>query len=945
MTASPQPSPTGRHAPRSGKAVRIGRPFSNLKIRTKFFLGAAALILLGAVAGWKLAFPLLEDMVERQAVAELENSVTLLANMVNTALEVSMKNRLRGIAEKNKEIAAYYHDMAQRGLMSEVEAMARAQEAFSGQRIGETGYLYVIDSVGDVLFHPEPKVAGENVSQFAFVRDQMNRREGYVEYMWRNPDEPTPRAKALFMSYYEPWDWIISVSSYREEFASLISAEDFRKDILDVRFGESGYALLLDDKDAMLIHPKISAQEFSAISASNSLVIDELTGNSSGSFRYMWRNPGEEEPREKIMVFRTLPLLNWRVAATAYLEEYNAPLQQLRAILLVGAAPFLAIMLLVSAAIASSITRPLREIMQGFTEGGRGDLSVRIHREARDEAGQLARFFNLFMMRMQTYEEDLRSEINERVAVARALEKSEKRYRMLFESMQDAFALHELTPPRMDVPGPLSHAPTDFRFVEMNPAFARMIDSDPSRTLDRRVSDLTGQIAPYWLGLYRRLAGYELPASFSDYSPDLGKFFNVAAYRPDENTMAVLIADVTEAKTAEEEMRRARNYVRSMIDSMPSVIFSTDVQGNITQWNAEAEKLTGVDLDHALGRRFDTLWELLKQNADLVDKALAERTPETIHHIEQHSADEQRHYEMLIYPLVITDVEGAVVRVDDVTQRVRMQEILAQTEKMMSVGGLAAGMAHEINNPLGGVIQGVQNVRRRLLEDLPANHRAAEACNLDRESLACYLEDRGIVGFIESIRESGERASRIVANMLEFSRTSTSVREHVPIHDLLEKALSLAASDYDLKKRWDFKAIEIERAYDENVDTAPCSPSEIEQVLLNLLKNAAQALFSGQRGTDGNPPRIVMRTRLEEDAVRIEIADNGPGMDRATAQRIFEPFFTTKEVGEGTGLGLSVSYFIIAQNHGGEIFVESSPGHGATFVIRLPLSSGSRLRP
>lgn len=945
MTATPQPPPMGERSPSARKVFRPDHLFSNLKIRTKFFLGAAALIVLGAVAGWMLTFPLLEDMVEDQAVDELENSVTLLANMVNTSLEVSMKNRLRGIAEKNKEIAAHYHDKMVRGLMTEAEAQARTQEAFSGQRIGETGYLYVIDSEGDVLFHPKPEVAGENVSQFAFVRDQMNRREGYVEYMWRNPDERFPRAKALFMSYFEPWDWIISVSSYREEFASLISADDFREDILDVRFGASGYALLLDEEGTMLIHPRISAQEFSAISAHNRTVKDLLTNNSSGTFRYQWMNPGEKQPRDKIMVYRTLPLLNWRVAATAYTEEYKAPLRQLRTILLVGAAPFLAIMLLVTAAIASSITKPLREIMQGFTAGGLGDLSVRIHREARDEAGQLARFFNLFMTRMQTYEEDLRSEIDERVAVARALEKSERRYRMLFESMQDAFALHELVAPKENAPAPLTHAPVDFRFVEINPAFLKMTDLEPSQAIGRRISDQAGHISFYWLELYRRLAECEMPARFSDYSPELGRFFHVTAYRPDENAIAVLIADVTEAKTAEEEMRRARNYVRSMIDSMPSVIFSVDLQGKITQWNAEAEKLTGVDRDHAMGRRFDALWDMLANYADLVNKALAEREPETIQYIVQHKGDEQRHYEMLVYPLVISDVEGAVVRLDDVTQRVRMQEILAQTEKMMSVGGLAAGMAHEINNPLGGIIQGVQNVHRRLVEDLPANRRSAESCSLDREALACYLKDRGIVGFIESIRESGERASRIVANMLEFSRTSTPVREHTSVHDLLEKALSLAFSDYDLKKRWDFRAIEIERVYDENVDKVPCSPSEIEQVLLNLLKNAAQALFSGMETADGGAPRITMRTRQEKDAVRIEIADNGPGMDRATAQRIFEPFFTTKDVGDGTGLGLSVSYFIIVQNHGGEIFVESSIGHGATFIIRLPLLFGDRLHP
>eukprot|EP01022_Parablepharisma_sp_SALTPOND_P016353 TRINITY_DN2383_c0_g5_i1.p1 TRINITY_DN2383_c0_g5~~TRINITY_DN2383_c0_g5_i1.p1 ORF type:complete len:1128 (+),score=189.45 TRINITY_DN2383_c0_g5_i1:12185-15568(+) len=945
MTAPAQPSPPADHTDSVGSRLNPGRLFSNLKIRTKFFLGAAVLIVLGSAAGWQLAYPLLEDMVEDQAIAELENSVTLLANMVNTTLKVSIKNRLRGIAEKNKEIAAYYQDKVEHGRMTLRESQTRAQDAFTGQRIGETGYLYIIDSDGDVLFHPNSEVAGANVSQFAFVRDQMNRREGYVEYMWRNPDEKSPRAKALYMTYLESWDWIISVSSYREEFASLVSAADFREDILDVRFGASGYALLLDDEGTMLIHPKISAEEFNSIAATNNTLLAEITGNASGSYRYLWKNPGEEEPRPKVMVYRNLPFLNWTVAGTAYIEEYFAPLRQLRTILLMGAVPFLAMMLLVTAAIASSITRPLREIMQGFSQGGRGDLSVRIHREANDEAGLLARYFNMFMARMQTYEKELRSEMDERATAVHALEKSEHRYRMLFESMQDAFALHDLVEPKLNAPPPLDNIPTDFRLVEMNPAFAKLTELNLEQAMGRRISFQVEDLSPYWLRLYRRLAESKMPTRFNDYAPELGKFFHVTAYQPDADAVAVLITDITEAKTAEEEMRRARNYVRSIIDSMPSVIFSVDLKGSVTQWNAEAEARTGVNRDNALGFPFHTLWNLLARNADLVDEALLYREPVTRSHIEQYDGEDKLYYEMLVYPLVISSMEGAVVRVDDVTQRTRMQEILAQTEKMMSVGGLAAGMAHEINNPLGGIIQGIQNIRRRLVDDLPANRRSAETCDLNREALACYLEDRGILDFIESIRESGERATGIVSNMLEFSRTSAPARELAALHDLMEKALSLAASDYDLKKRWDFKIIHIERDYDSNVDKVPCSPSEIEQVLLNLLKNAAQALFSGEGTSDGGPPRITMRTRLEEDAVRIEIADNGPGMDRTTAQRIFEPFFTTKDVGDGTGLGLSVSYFIIMQNHGGEIFVESSPGHGATFVIRLPLLFGGRLRP
>jgi signal transduction histidine kinase len=198
------------------------------------------------------------------------------------------------------------------------------------------------------------------------------------------------------------------------------------------------------------------------------------------------------------------------------------------------------------------------------------------------------------------------------------------------------------------------------------------------------------------------------------------------------------------------------------------------------------------------------------------------------------------------------------------------------------------------------------------------------------------MEERGILTFLEDIREASRRASGIVSNMLNFSRRSDSDRSTNDMGELLDKAVELAANDYDLKKKYDFRHIEIQREYDPELPRIPCISAKIEQVFLNLLKNAAQALREeGGRGT----PRITLRTCREESMVRIEIEDNGPGMREEVRKRIFEPFFTTKDVGTGTGLGLSVSYFIISENHHGTIEVESSPGNGAKFIIRLPLGN------
>ena len=196
-----------------------------------------------------------------------------------------------------------------------------------------------------------------------------------------------------------------------------------------------------------------------------------------------------------------------------------------------------------------------------------------------------------------------------------------------------------------------------------------------------------------------------------------------------------------------------------------------------------------------------------------------------------------------------------------------------------------------------------------------------------------YLQERSILQFLEGIREAGLRAAKIVTDMLAFSRRSECRFTQVDPEELLDTVVRLATNDYDLKKNYDFKQIRIERDYDPDLKLINCDKTEIEQVLLNLIKNAAQAMVTSRSSN----PTITLRTRRESRYACIEVRDNGPGMDEQTRKRAFEPFFTTKEVGVGTGLGLSVSYFIITEQHKGSLSVITQPDQGSCFTIRLPL--------
>ncbi|MCK5313048.1 MAG: PAS domain S-box protein [Desulfobacteraceae bacterium] len=399
-----------------------------------------------------------------------------------------------------------------------------------------------------------------------------------------------------------------------------------------------------------------------------------------------------------------------------------------------------------------------------------------------------------------------------------------------------------------------------------------------------------------------------------------------------------------ELLAGKEALQKAQNYIVNIIDSMPSILISVDINNKVTQWNKEAQYLTGISSKKAVGQTLESVIPRLRSEMKQVHQAIVNRAKQT-NSKKIYQKDGVTHYEdITIYPLIANGAEGAVIRIDDVTDKVRMDEMMIQSEKMLSVGGLAAGMAHEINNPLAGMTQTASVMNNRLADiEMPANLQAAEEIGISMKDIKTFMEKREILNMITIIKESGRRVARIVTNMLNFARKSESAVSSHNIPKLFDKILELAATDYNLKKQYDFKTIKILKEYEDDLPMLLCEGAEIQQVLLNILRNGAQAMQEVIGKNDKKHPEFILRLSQEKKAnmLRIEIEDNGPGMDTATQQRIFEPFFTTKPTGVGTGLGLSVSYFIITENHGGTMNVISQPGEGANFIIRLPFDRKS----
>jgi len=919
--------------------MKLLQSFRDLRIQHKLLAGYSAVFILCITLGSFVIYSAVRQTLEANIQSELQNTTTTILNMVRTSATTSIKNHLRAVAEKNRDIAAYFHHQALAGNLSEEEARQRVSEIVLSQPIGTTGYIYCLNSDGVIEVHPKKELIGENLSEFAFIREQTERKEGYLEYEWKNPGETHTRPKALYMTYFEPWDWIISVSSYREEFRELVNVDDFRDSILSLQFGQTGYSYIIDEQGNMVLHPQVSGNYLYAKDRNGREFVREICKRKSGKITYSWVNPGEKKARDKLVIFNHIPEYGWIVASSSYLDEFYAPLRTMHRLVLATVLMSFIIVLPLTLTISNSITTPLKELMNHFSSGAAGNYRVRMERRSRDEIGRLANYFNQFMERLEAYSSSLESEIREREKAEEAIRESEAKYRELVENANSIIL-------RLSTEGDITFfnefAQKFFGYAEKE-ILGRSFQGTLIPVHDSTGRPLGGEIELIYTSPENH-PGFETEAIRQNGERAWISWTNRAIRDAAGALMGCLCIgnDITAARKAELEMVRLQHYLASIIDSMPSVLVGVDRWSRITQWNREAEKATGLSSLEARHKNLEQVFPLLKPLGGMVREAIGEKSVRHAEKVAYQVGGQVRYADIMIYPLDIETMEGAVIRVDDVTARVRMEDTMVQTEKMLSVGGLAAGMAHEINNPLSGILQSTQNIIRRLDPSLEKNQTVALEMGIDLVNIRLYLEERGILRFLEGIRQSGERASVTVSDMLHFSRPSDARMAPTDLEALLEKTVALAAHDYDLRKKHDFREIEIIRDFEANLPPVPCVATEVGQVVLNLLRNASQAF--GPEKHPAKPPSISLRLRREKEYVRIEVEDNGPGMDEETRKRVFEPFFTTKDVGVGTGLGLSVSYFIVTSHHQGTMTVDSGPGRGARFAMRLPLENHGNFR-
>lgn len=661
----------------------------------------------------------------------------------------------------------------------------------------------------------------------------------------------------------------------------------------------------------------------------------------------------------KYLAYDSLTNVNWRLglvvpvrmatAASAQLVEVvNLSTRQVFKGILLWSIAFFIIVMVAGSMLARQLTHHIREMSKAAEKMSVGNFEGRVVINSQDELGKLARTFNTMAEKIQSMvvdfnnvnqklkhkNRDLYQENQVRQQTEKSLRESERRYRLLVETMNEGMAIQEKQ-----------------LITYVNRSFCEMLGYSEIELIGKNINTLYNQDNRKKLikQLQLRKKGVNQSFEVELYKKNGDKVYSLIS--PSSSGFhgniyqgsSAIFTDITDRKRVEEELRHLRNYLSNIIDSMPSLLIGVDANGMVTQWNKTAEQTTGINAKTAQGQLLATVYPQMTSEMDIVLKN--SRKLEIRHERKQSRISETGtlYEDVTIYPLTSNGVEGAVIRVDNVTEKVRMEEMMIQSEKMLSVGGLAAGMAHEINNPLAGMMQSANVAINRLTNlDLPANQRAAEKAGISLEAIHSFMENRGIITMLDHIHASGSRAATIVSNMLSFARKSNSEFVKHNLGGLIQQTVELAGSDYDLKKKFDFRQIQIRYEFEEDIPLVPCESSKIQQVLLNILRNGAEAMQEGKnsaQNSDDEKSRFLIRLIHEKatQQVRIEIQDNGPGMKEEIRKRIFEPFYTTKQTDQGTGLGLSVSYFIITENHNGEMSVDSTLNEGSTFTIRLPI--------
>jgi len=686
--------------------------------------------------------------------------------------------------------------------------------------------------------------------------------------------------------------------------------DELFKAIQEVRIGEQGHAMLLNTAGRPLICPVLSPERHTI----NASLMKQITQPTAG---WVVAEDDSHGGKNAIVGFAPvrfpIPLaeesfggvgVDWITFVRQDPKETFAPLNQLLWKVSLGAVGVFLLMLLAGLFLARRIVRPIQALQAGAALIGRGELDHRLDITTGDEIGKLADNFNQMAASLRQHTEGLEHEVARRT---KDLRESQERYKILFDEAADSvimvnpgggiIAVNRRQEAILKYP---EDQLVGRRFIDLilppyQPAVTTLMQeilkgADKTPTVEVKVFDRAGRPVPMELDLTGIGAG---PMIYI-----MVQLRDITERKALERQLQEY-SEALEAKVRDRtrEIEETKTYLENLLENANDVIYTLDhdqrftyVNGKVESWGYRKEDLIGRPYLSLMSRRHRG--KRLRSTLDIGAKQAYEVEIVT-------KSGEPRNALVSVSPL--RDNEGRIVGVlgiaRDVTDKKRLEQQVLNAEKLASVGKLAAGVAHEINNPLGGILNCLYNLRKGRLSP-----------DREREYLA-------------SMEDGLRRVQKIVRQLLDFSQQYNPELSPTEVNAIIERVLTLTNYAFE------GTGVGLRRELAHDLPLLMADRHMIEQVLMNLVLNAVQAI----RG-DGI---VTVRSGTDGTWCTIEVEDTGCGISPDVLPKIFDPFFTTKGQGEGTGLGLSVSLGIV-ERHGGQIAVKSQVGQGTTFTVRLP---------
>jgi histidine kinase len=549
---------------------------------------------------------------------------------------------------------------------------------------------------------------------------------------------------------------------------------------------------------------------------------------------------------------------------------------------------FLGISAIIGAFLMVFVNRPIKELIACTRLIGQGRYDVRINSVREDEMGQLALAIDHMGRRINEKQQELNRQRNE--------------YQELFEQ----------------VPCYITVQDSNLRLVKYNREFTRQFDPSPGgycyevyKSRPERC-----EICPVMKTFEDSESHFSEETGFTKDGSVSHWMVRTSPIRNAEGEITAVMemsVDVTQMKRLEEEIRKSEEKYRVIFNNIPNPVFVLDRKSlSILDCNDSVLPVYGFQKSDLVKKSFLNLFD----EGEHQHYALEIRTSDTLNQARQITKDGRTIFvNIRISPSEYMGRESLLITTSDMTKRMMAEQQLIQASKMATLGEMATGIAHELNQPLSVI-------------------KTAASFLIKKVRREEKIKDEILRTMAEEIDSHVDRASKIIGHLREFGRKSEVKKEKVQVNRAIEKALEIFSQQLKLRE------IQVVTELQENLPLIMANANRLEQVFINLLINARDAIEEkGEKtGQKDNCKRIFLKTAVWRGKVVIQVADTGIGIPKSLLEKIFEPFFTTKRVGKGTGLGLSISYGIV-QDYEGTIKVETEENRGSKFIIEFPISS------